>query len=71
MKQKLLEIIDQLTSIGLNVHAIIISGTGSNFQWLINELGISPNKPWFMYKGKKSLACLTLHISTKPYETIS
>ena len=52
VREKLTEIIDQVTSIGLKVHAVI-SDLGSNFQKLLKDLNISPTKPWFMHKGRK------------------
>ncbi len=52
LKEKLTQIIDQVTAIGLKVHAVI-SDLGSNFQKLLKDLKISPTKPWFMHKGRK------------------
>jgi hypothetical protein len=43
LKEKLTKIIDQVTSIGLKVHAVI-SDLGSNFQKLLKDLEISPTK---------------------------
>ena len=54
LKEKLTKIIDQVTSIGLKVHAVI-SDLGSNFQKLLKDLEISPEKPWFMHNGRKIL----------------
>ena len=52
LKTKLFEIIGQITSIGLQVRAII-SDLGSNFQKLLREMNITPTAPWFMYNGRK------------------
>ncbi|CAB4020832.1 Transposable element P transposase [Paramuricea clavata] len=52
LKTKLFEIIGQITSIGLKVHAII-SDLGSNFQKRLREMNITPTAPWFMYNGRK------------------
>lgn len=52
IKPILLKIIDDLTSLGLHVETII-SDLGSNFQKLLGELSITPEKPWFVHKGKK------------------
>ena len=52
IKSILFEMIDDLTSIGLFVETII-SDLGSNFQKLLRELNITPDKPWFIHKGKK------------------
>ena len=43
LKEKLTKMIDQLTSIGLKVHAVI-SDLGLNFQKLLKDLEISPTK---------------------------
>jgi hypothetical protein len=48
----LLKIIDDLTSLDLHVETIV-SNLGSNFQKLLRELNITPEKPWFLHKGKK------------------
>ena len=52
LKEKLMQIIDQVTSIGLKVHAVV-SDLGTNFQKLLKDLKISPTKPWFMHNGRK------------------
>ena len=52
LKTKLFEIISQVTSIGLNVCAVI-SDLGSNFQKLLKEMDITPTTSWFMCNGKK------------------
>ena len=52
LKTKLFEIISQVTSIGLNVCAVI-SDLDSNFQKLLKEMDITPTTPWFMCNGKK------------------
>lgn len=52
IKSKLFEIIDELTSMGLLIETIV-SDLGSNFQKLLRELNVTPEKPWFLHKGKK------------------
>ena len=52
IKAKLLDMIDEVTSIGLQV-TTIVSDLGSNFQKLIRSLGITPTQPWFWHKGRK------------------
>jgi hypothetical protein len=45
------ELIDKVESIGLNVVGLV-SDIGSNFQKLVKEMAITPEKPWFIHKGK-------------------
>ena len=52
IKPLLFSIIDDLTEIGLKIETVI-SDLGSNFHKLIRELNITPERPWFLYKGKK------------------
>mgnify|MGYP002803931165 FL=1 len=52
VKEKLEDVIKKVEKIGLNVVAVI-SDIGSNFQKLIREMGITPDKPWFIHNGKK------------------
>ena len=52
IKSILLKMIDDLTSVGLLVETII-SDLGSNLQKLLRVLNITPDKPWFIHKGKK------------------
>ena len=52
IKPILFNIIDELTEIGLKIETVI-SDLGSNFQKLLKELNITPESPWFMYKGRK------------------
>ena len=52
VREKLEELIDKVESIGLNVVGLV-SDIGSNFQKLVKEMGITPEKPWFIHKGKK------------------
>ncbi len=52
IKTLLLQIIDDLTEMGLHVETIT-SDLGSNFQSLLHLLNITPVKPWFTHKGKK------------------
>ena len=52
IKAKLLDMIDEVTSIGLHV-TTVVSDLGSNFQKLIRSLGITPTQPWFSHKGQK------------------
>ena len=54
VKEKLLETIDKVQSIGLKVVAVI-SDLGSNFQKFVKELSVTPTKPWFLHKGVKIL----------------
>ena len=41
-----------MESIGLKVVAVV-SDIGSNFHQCINELGITPTRPWFIHNGRK------------------
>ncbi|CAB4024778.1 Hypothetical predicted protein [Paramuricea clavata] len=41
-----------MASIGLKV-VTIVSDLGSNFQRFISELGITPERPWFLHNGVK------------------
>lgn len=52
IKDKLFEIIDELTSMGLLVETIL-SDLGSNFQKLLRELNVTPTTPWILHNGKK------------------
>jgi hypothetical protein len=52
VREKLEELIDKVESIGLNVVGLV-SDIGSTFQKLVKEMGITPEKPWFIHKGKK------------------
>ena len=52
VKEKLLEVITKISSIGLKVHCVI-SDLWSNFQKLLKELGVSVTKPWFIHNGRK------------------
>jgi hypothetical protein len=52
VKEKLLEVITKISSIGLKVHCVI-SDLGSNFQKLLKELGVGVTKPWFIHNGRK------------------
>ena len=52
MEDLVKEAIDKVEGIGLNV-VVVLSDMGSNFQSLANRLGITPEKPWFIHKGKK------------------
>ena len=50
-----LKIINELTRIGLHVKTVV-SDLGSNFQKLIKELNITPEKPWFIHNGKRIIS---------------
>jgi hypothetical protein len=52
LQTKLYEMLDTLTAIGLHV-VTIISDLGSNFQKLLTHLKVTPQQPWFIYKGMK------------------
>lgn len=52
VREKLEELIDKVESIGLEVVGLV-SDIGSNFQKFVREMGITPEKPWFVYKGKQ------------------
>ena len=52
LQTKLYEMLDTLTDVGLHV-VTIISDLGSNFQKLLTHLKVTPQEPWFVYKGKK------------------
>ena len=52
LQAKLYEMIDTLTAVGLHV-VTIISDLGSNFQKLLTHLKVTPQQPWFIYKGMK------------------
>ncbi|CAB3998968.1 Transposable element P transposase [Paramuricea clavata] len=52
VKEKLVDIIEKVESIGLNVVAVI-SDIGSNFQKFVKEMGITPENPWFVHGEKK------------------
>ena len=52
IKPTLFRMIDDLTDIGLKVETVI-SDLGSNFHKLVRELGVTPERPWFMHKGSK------------------
>ena len=52
IKAKLLDMTDEVTSIGLQV-TTIVSDLGSNFQKLIKGLALRPTQPWFWPKGRK------------------
>jgi transposase-like protein len=52
IKEKLLEVITKISSIGLKVYGVI-SDLGSNFQKLLKLLGVSVEKPWFLHNGNK------------------
>lgn len=52
IKAKLLDMIDEVTSIGLHV-TTVVSDLGSNFHKLIKSLCITPTQPWFWHKGRK------------------
>ena len=56
IKPVLFKMIDELTSMGLHVQTIV-SDLESNFQKLLRELNITPEKPWFTHNGKK-IICL-------------
>ena len=52
LQAKLYEMIDTLTAVGLHV-VTIISDLGSNFQKLLTHLKVTPQQPWFIYKGMR------------------
>lgn len=52
VKEKLMEIIDIVENIGLHVEAVV-SDIGSNFQKCVREMGVTPENPWFLHKGRK------------------
>ncbi len=61
VKEKLIEMIDIVESIGLRVEAVI-SDIGSNFHF-VREMGITPENPWFFHKERKYVYLLdTPHI---------
>ncbi len=54
VKEKLTDAINKLRDIGLNVLGVV-SDIGSNFQMFVDEMGITPDNPWFVHNGKKIL----------------
>ena len=50
--EKLVEVIDKVEGIGLDVAAVVCD-IGSNFQKLQREMGVTPEKPWFIHNRKK------------------
>ena len=52
VKEKLLQVIDNATEIGLKV-TTVVSDLGSNFQQLAHRLKITPTNPYFTHKGRK------------------
>ena len=52
VQEKLKDIISKVQGIGLEVVAVV-SDLGSNFQKLLREMEITPEKPWFIFNGKK------------------
>ena len=56
VKEKLADAnaINKLRDIGLNVLGVV-SDIGSNFQMFVDEMGITPDYPWFVHNGKKIL----------------
>ena len=52
MEELTKDAIDKVEGIGLNV-VVVMSDMGSNFQSLANQLGITPERPWFIHNKKK------------------
>ena len=69
VKEKLLDIINKVQSIGLKVVAVV-SDLGSNFQKYVKEMGISSLTPWFLHNNEKFFTFLIPHTSSKQLGTI-